>query len=87
MLDQIRNHLLHSVDENGVVHQAKIAHRFPVNATIAEVKSLSPPRVEILSGPTIKIDAYVGPTPLVGEICLVLEVARYRIAVFGIEVI
>lgn len=86
-LDAVRQNVLRWVDEDGRVRDSQLRHRYPVNGTIGEVVSLTPPRVEVLSGPSVKIDAYVGPTPVVGELVIVIEVVRYRIAITGVQVV
>ena len=86
-LDQIRAAVERHIDSTGLVRDSELAHRFNLSGTIAEVVSLSPARVEILSGPTVAVDAYVGAVPTVGDIVLVVEVAHFRIVISGIEVI
>jgi hypothetical protein len=86
-LDQIRAVAVRRTREDGVIVDSDLPHRFGLSGTIGEVKSLSPARVEILSGPTIDVDAYIGPIPAVNDIVLVIEVAQFRAVVTGVEII
>lgn len=87
MIESIRRNVRRSVRDDGRVVETAVTDRIPLFGTIGEVESLNPPRVEVLSGPSIKPDAFVGPLPAVGDVVLVIEVGRYRLAVTGIRVI
>lgn len=86
-LEQIRRLASRRLREDRVIIDSPLLDRYSVHGNVAEVKSLSPARVELLSGREVGVDAYVGPVPSVGDLCVVLEVAQFRMVVTGIEVV
>lgn len=86
-LEQARRLAERRIRDDGVVIDSPLLDRYAVQGNVAEVKSLSPARVELLSGREVGVDAYVGPVPSLGDLCVVLEIAQFRMVVTGIEVI
>jgi hypothetical protein len=58
-LDQARRLAERRVRDDGVVIDSPLLDRYSVHGNVAEVKSLNPARVELLSGREISVDAYV----------------------------
>lgn len=87
-LDQIRARLSRSVDPvTGAVTETDATAVGDV--TVAEVKQLNPPLVELLDGTVVELTARVvsGYTPTVGDLVLVVKVARWFVAVGEVEAI
>ena len=86
-IEQARRLAARRTREDGLVVDSALPDRLPLYGSVGEVKSLTPARVEILSGRTIPVDAYLGPVPAVGDLVLVVEVAQLRAVITGIEVV
>lgn len=86
-LDDIREAVQRQTDEDGVIMESPIPDGVPLVGTIAEVTSLSPPMAETLAGRSVKVKAYVGPVPLVGQIILLVRINRWWLAITGITVV
>jgi len=88
-LDGIRDSLKRSVDPvTGVVTESDIEAIKGTHIQVAEVTQLNPPVVELLDGSSVEVTArLVGMTVSVGDLILVLKVARWFIAVGEVEAI
>lgn len=86
-IDAVRLLVSRHVEDSGRVIDSALVDDFNLSGTLGEVLSLSPVRVETLAGETVKPKAYVGPVPAVGDLVLLIRVARWWLAVTGIQVI
>jgi len=88
-LDGIRDALKTSIDpETGVITESDIEAIKGTHIQVAEVIQLSPPVVELLDGSFVEVTArLVGVTVAVGDLVIVLKVARWFIAIGEVEAI
>lgn len=88
-LEGIRESMSRSEDPvTGLITETDPANIVGTVIQVAEVKSLNPPLVELLDGSTVEITArVVGQTVAIGDLVLVLKVARWFIAVGEVEAI
>jgi hypothetical protein len=86
-IQQMREVVSRIIDDDGRVRDSTLREEFVIKGTLGEIVSLSPPRVELLDGRTIRPRGYVGPVPALGQIVLVLRIAKWPLVVTGIEVI
>ena len=88
-LDSIRAAVKRSIDPvTGVVTESDIEAVKGTSIQVAEVLTLNPPVVELLDGSQIELTArLVGATAAVGDLVIVLKVARWFIVLGEVEAI
>jgi len=87
-IQQIRDSLSREVEPSGRVRDTDLSRdkRWPV--TVGEVVSVNPPTVELLNGRTQRMKwRLAGVTAGVGDIVLMLRLARVLIAIGRVEAI
>ena len=87
-LDAVRDAVCYDVDEEtGEVRQTSLRESYNLFVTIGEVTSLVPPRVEILNGDVVRVRAYVGAQPQLGDMVVMLKMMRFWVAIAGVTVV
>lgn len=86
-IENLREKVSRHIADDGQIIDTALPDGIPLVGTIGEVLSLGPAQVELLSGRIIKPKAYVGPVPEVGQFILMVRVARFWVAITGVQVI
>lgn len=86
-IEQLREVVSRHTEDDGRVVDTALPDGMALVGNIGEVLSIGPAEVELLSGRVVRPKAYVGPVPNVGQIILMVRVARFWIAVTGVQVI
>jgi hypothetical protein len=88
-LDSIRNAARTSVDPvTGLVTQSDVEAVKGTSIQVAEVLTLNPPVAELFDGSQVELTArLVGATAAVGDLVIVLKVARWFIVLGEVEAI
>jgi hypothetical protein len=88
-LDSIRESMKTSIDPiTGVSTESDIEAIKGTHIQIAEVLQLNPPIVELLDGSQVELTArLVGATAAIGDLVIVLKVARWFIVLGEVEAI
>ena len=86
-IDNLRDVVRRHVQDDGTIVESALPDGVPIVGTLGEVTSLSPPRVELLSGRSAKVRAFMGPVPEVGQIVLMIRVNHWWLALTGMTVV
>lgn len=84
---QVREAVRRRTRDDGVLVETRMPTSIPLEGTLGEVLSLTPPRCELLSGYAIRPKAFIGPTPQVGDLVLLVSIGQWWLAFTGMTVV
>ncbi len=87
-LHNLRQKISRHIDEDtGIVTDSQIPDSIPLTGSIGEVISLTPPMVELLSGKQVRVRAYTGTVPAIGQKIFLIRLNKWWIAFPDVTVV